>query len=189
MYLEPDYEGQVEVVHFLELLKDMEPETVAEKVVTPLAGLAVAPYYGCMLLRPTEVGIDDPEEPTVQNDLLGALGAEVIYNNYMKVCCGSYQAMHEKDAVTDLVYEILSHARADGARAITTSCPLCAHNLDRRQEDVKEIHPEFEELPVLYFTQLMALAFGLGPEVCGFDQNRVPVEGALEEAGLLPPVR
>ena len=186
MYLEDDYEGEVEVVHFLELLRDLGPEAIAEKVKKPLTGLKVAPYYGCMMLRPKEVGIDDPEEPTIQRDLMAALGAEVVYNNYMKVCCGSYQTMNDKYVVANLVYDILTHARADGAQAIATSCPLCAYNLDNRQAVVKEVHPEFEEIPVFYFTQLMALAFGLEPEVCGFDRNYVSAEDLLRERQLLP---
>jgi heterodisulfide reductase subunit B len=176
MYLEEDYAGDVEVVHLLELLRDLGPEAITERVRKPLAGLRVAPYYGCMMLKPKEVGIDDPEEPTIQNDLLTALGAEVVYNHYMKVCCGSYQTMHDKYAVAGLAYDILSHAQADGAQVIATSCPLCAYNLDNRQREVKERHPDFENIPVLYFTQLMALAFGLPPEVCGFDQKEMPAE-------------
>jgi heterodisulfide reductase subunit B len=186
MYLEDDYNGDVEVVHFLELLRELGPETIAEKVERPLTGLRVAPYYGCMILKPKEVGIDDPEEPTIQKDLFTAMGAEVVYNNYMKLCCGSYQTMRDKYAVAGLVYDILSHAQADGAQAIATSCPLCAYNLDNRQKEVKERHPDFEEIPVFYFSQLMALALGLEPEVCGFDQNYIPTEHLLREKQLLP---
>jgi heterodisulfide reductase subunit B len=185
MNLEEDYEGNVEVVHLLELLRDLGPQAIAEKVEHPLRGLRVAPYYGCMILKPKEVGIDDPEEPTIQNDILRALGAEVVYNHYMKLCCGSYQTVHSKEAVAGLAYDILSHAQADGAQVLVTSCPLCAYNLDNRQKQVKEMHPEFEEIPVLYFTQLMALAFGLDTSLCGFDLNFVSAEPLLKERQLL----
>ncbi len=185
MDTEDDYDGHVEVVHFLELLRDLGPGAIGDKVENPLAGLRVAPYYGCMLLRPKEVGIDDPEEPTIQGDILSALGAEVVYNHYMKLCCGSYQAMHDKYAVAGLVYDILSHAQADGAQAIATSCPLCAHNLDNGQKEVKERHPDFEEIPVFYFTELMALAFGLGPGFLGSGHRYVPAERLLKERQLL----
>jgi heterodisulfide reductase subunit B len=181
MNLEEDYKAEVEVVHLLELLRDLGPEVIAGKVKTPLLGLRIAPYYGCMLLRPREVGIDDPEEPTIQNDILTALGAEVVYNNYMKMCCGSYQTMHDKYAVAGLVHEILTHAQADGAQAISTSCPLCAFNLDNRQSVIKEIYPEFKEIPVFYFTQLMALAFGLGATSYGFEHNQESAERLIRE--------
>ncbi len=186
MYLEDDYSGDVTVVHFLELLRDLGQEAISEKVKRPLTGLKVAPYYGCMMLRPKEVGIDDPEQPTIQSDLFSALGAEVVYNPYMKLCCGSYQTMNEKDAVVRLVHDILSHARADGAHVVATSCPLCAFNLDKRQKEVKQTYPDFEEIPVLYFTQLMALAFDLEPGFSGFDQNYVSVEPLFKDMQLIP---
>ncbi len=185
MDTEDDYEGGVEVVHFLELLRDLGAETISNSVKNPLAGLAVAPYYGCMLLRPKEVGIDDPEEPTIQNGILAALGADVVYNHYMKLCCGSYQAMHDMHAVAGLVYEILRHARADGAQAVVTSCPLCAHNLDSGQKEVKEIDPDFEEVPIFYFTELMALAFGLEPDLYASGNHYAPREHLLKELQLL----
>jgi len=180
MYLEDDYEGNVEVIHFLELLRELDPGAISQRVERPLTGLRVAPYYGCLMLRPREVGIDDPEDPTIQGAILAAVGAEVIYNSYMKVCCGSYQTVNDKSAVARLVYDILSHAQADGAQAIVTSCPLCAYNLDSRQKEVREIYPDFEQIPVFYFTQLMAVAFGFGADLCGFDPNQLVPEHLLK---------
>jgi heterodisulfide reductase subunit B len=185
MYLEEDYDGHVEVVHFLKMLKDMGFEKIANKVTNPLKGLKVAPYYGCMMLRPRSIGIDDPEDPTIQKDLLTALGAKAIDNPYKKVCCGSYQTVENKYVVAELAYEILAHAQREGAEAITTSCPLCAFNLDNRQNDFKKKHPEFKRIPVFYFTQLMALAFGLEDRFCGFDLNFVDPRPLLKRKNLL----
>ncbi len=185
MYLEEDYLGRVEVVHFLEILRELGPEAVAERVRAPLSGLRVAPYYGCTLLRPRDVGIDDPERPTVQQELLAAMGADVVDNPYKTVCCGSYQTVQDRYAVAELTHDILSHARAAGAEAVTTFCPLCAFNLDNRQRDVLEKHPDFEPMPVLYFTQLMAVAFGLDPAVCRFDLNHTDPRPLLRSKGLV----
>jgi heterodisulfide reductase subunit B len=185
MYLEKDYRGGTEVVHFLELLRDMGFDKIKEKVKKPLTGLKVAPYYGCMMLRPKGIGIDDPEDPTIQRDLLAALGAEVIDNPYKKVCCGSYQTVQHKDVVAGLAYDILAHAQREGAESITTSCPLCAFNLDNRQSEFEEEHPDFNRIPVFYFTQLMALAFGLEERYCGFDANYVDPRPLLKEKNLL----
>lgn len=185
MYLEEDYNGDVEVVHFLEILKEMGFEEINKKVKNPLKGLKVAPYYGCMMLRPKEVGIDDPEDPTIQENLLKALGADVVDNSYKKVCCGSYQTVQDKYVVAELAYDILTHAQREGAEAIATSCPLCVFNLDNRQKEVKEKHPDFEEIPVFYFTQLMALAFGLEDEFHGFDLNYVDPRPLLKGKNLL----
>jgi len=185
MYLEEDYEVKVEVIHFLKLLEDMGFEKVNEKVKNPLKNLKIAPYYGCMLLRPKEVGIDDPEDPTIQEELLEKLGAEVINNPFKKVCCGSYQTVQDKNIVVDLSYSILTRAQKEGAEAITTSCPLCAFNLDNRQKEVKEKYPHFKEIPVFYFTQLMSIAFGLDKKYCRFDLNYIDPEPLIKSKGLL----
>lgn len=184
MYLEDDYDGGVDVVHFLEVLRDVGHERISEAVKAPLAGLKVAPYYGCTLLRPKEIGIDDPEAPTIQDDLLRALGAEPVDNPYKKVCCGSYQIVQNRDAVADLAYDILRHARIAGAEAMTTCCPLCAFNLDRSQREIGEKHPDHEPMPVLYITQLMALAFGLPPECMRFDLNYTNPKALLLSTSL-----
>jgi len=185
MYLEKDYNGKVEVIHFLELLRDIGFEKVKEKVKNALTGLKVAPYYGCLMLRPKEIGIDDPEDPTIQSDLLQALGAEAINNPFKTRCCGSYQTVRDKYAVAELTYDILSRARKEGAELVTTSCPLCMFNLADRQKEVMERHPEFEPMPVLYFTQLMAVAFGLEEKYYGFDQNYIDPRPLLKEKDLL----
>jgi heterodisulfide reductase subunit B2 len=184
MYLEEDYEGEVEVLHFLEILREIDPETIKERVRSPLEGLRVAPYYGCTLLRPKGIGIDDPERPTAQDEIMRLLGAEVVDNARKTLCCGSYQTVENKYAVAELAYDILSHARAAGADVISTFCPLCAFNLDTRQREVMEIHPDFEPIPVLYATQLMALAFGLGEDVCRFDLNYIDPKPVLERMWL-----
>jgi len=185
MYLEEDYEGGVEVVHFLEILRGIDPETIRDRVKRPLEGLRVSPYYGCTLLRPKGIGIDDPESPTAQDEIVRLLGAEVVDNPKRTVCCGSYQTVANKEAVADLAYDILTSARAAGADVVTTFCPLCAFNLDNRQREVRERHPDFEHIPVLYLTQLMALAFGLGEEACRFDLNHVDPTDVLEGARLV----
>jgi heterodisulfide reductase subunit B len=154
-------------------------------VKNPLKNLKIAPYYGCMLLRPKEVGIDDPEDPTIQAELLSTLGTEVIDNPYKKVCCGSYQTVQDKYVVSDLAYDILTRAQGEGAAAITTSCPLCAFNLDNRQKEVKERHPDFKEIPVFYFTQLMAIAFGLDEKYYRFDLNYIDPQPLLKKKNLL----
>ncbi len=185
MYREEDYKGSIEIIHFLELLEEIGFEEVKTKVKKPLSNLKIAPYYGCMLLRPKEIGIDDPEDPTIQADLLDTLGAEVIDFPYKKLCCGSYQTVHEKNAVANLTYDILTQARMEGADVLVTSCPLCAFNLDNRQKIVKQKHTEFPEIPVLYFTQLMAIAFGLDENYYGLDQNYIDPMPLLKEKNLL----
>jgi len=171
---EEDYRGDVKVIHLLEILKnDVGFDKIREKVKKPLNGLKVAPYYGCLLTRPKEIGLDDMEEPTILHDLVESLGAEVIDDPLKTECCGAYQTVSNKEVVADRTYNILTSAQSRGAEAIVLSCPLCDFNLDHRQKDVEEKYHDFEKIPVFYFTQLMAIAFGMDENVCGLDLNYV----------------
>ena len=183
MEKEPNYRGSVNVVHMLELIKGLGWDEVESKVVKPLEGLKVSPYYGCLLLRPREFSIDDPDHPTVMEDLFEALGAEVVDNPFKSKCCGAYHAVHMKEVAADLSHRILKKAQEAGADIIVTACPLCQFNLGDRQREIKKHHREFEGIPVVYYTQLMALAFG--KEGTGFEQNTPDPVPVLEERGLL----
>ncbi|MCW4049449.1 MAG: CoB--CoM heterodisulfide reductase iron-sulfur subunit B family protein [Candidatus Bathyarchaeota archaeon] len=182
---EATYSGSVEVKHFLETLKEMGWDKVKEAVKTPLTGLKVAPYYGCLLLRPRGIGIDDTDNPRIIEDLFEALGAEVVNFAYKQKCCGSYNTVHMKEVVGDLAHKILKQAKDGGADILATACPLCEYNLGPRQEQVKVQYPSFDSIPVVYFTQLMSLAFGLGDEAMAFEANRPDPRPLLREKGLL----
>lgn len=173
-FTEEPYDGSSRVSHFLEVLRDeITWEGLVEKVVHPLKDLKVAPYYGCLLLRPqSEIGLDDPEAPTILHDCLTALGCQVISFPYQAECCGSYLAVSKPDLPQKLTNEILSSARRNGAQAIITACPLCHFNLDYPQRPSQSVAPA-EPLPVLYFTQLMAVALGLPGDQWGMQDHYV----------------
>jgi len=176
-FTEEEYKGDVDVVHFLEILRDdlgwEGPEGLAEHVKRPLTGLKVAPYYGCLLLRPyEEIGLDDPEDPRILHDLVRALGAEPVDFPYNVECCGSYLIVKEPDVPGALSKDILGSAREHGADVLITACPLCQFNLDYPQREVGTSRTG-ERLPVLYFTQLMAVALGLPEETWGFEDHYV----------------
>ncbi len=176
---DPDYEGNVETYHLFEILRDMKDE-IEKAVKRPLDDLKIAPYYGCMLLRPSEVAIDDTEDPQIMEDMLELLGAEVIENPKRTECCGSYHTVNRSDIVEKRVEDIVGRAVEDGADAIALSCPLCQFNLDYHQRAT-----EFE-VPVFYLTELMALAFGLdiGKEI-GMKKHRVEPNALLKEKGYM----
>jgi len=174
MYLEETrYDGNVEVVHYLELLKEIGFDKIQEKVTKPLTGLKVSPYYGCLLLRPKDIGIDDPESPSIQEDLFKALGCTVINNPLKSRCCGSYHTLNDKALVAELAHDILTSAQKAGAEILTTSCPLCAYNLDQRQKEVLNKYPGFKPIPVVYFTELMILALGLDKNFAGLEKHYI----------------
>ncbi len=169
---EPDYDGNVEVVHLLQALRDdVGWKRISEAVQQPLSDLKVVPYYGCALLRPEEIAIDDVERPTILQDLLEALGASPIEFPLATECCGSYQTVANPDLVRERSSRILLDAVKRGAQAVVTSCPLCAYNLGRFQDELEHTHAAFRKIPVVYFTQLLAVAFGLGFECCHFELN------------------
>ena len=183
---EPDYDGQVEVVHLLQVLRDdLGWPTIAEKVKVPLQNLKVAPYYGCTLLRPREAAIDQVERPTVLQELLQTLGATVVDFPFATECCGSFQIVSNPDFVTERAHAILDLALRQGAEAIVLSCPLCNFNLGQRQIELKQKYSDFQGLPIIYFTQLLALALGVDPAVCRFDQNFGEPQTLLQSKGLI----
>jgi len=180
------YQGDVKVRHLLELLReDIKFETIQKKVKRPLQKLKVASYYGCLLVRPKEIGLDDMENPTVLDDLMIALGAESVDFPYKTECCGAYQTVDKPEMVANRTYSILSSARTRGAEVVSVSCPLCAFNLDHRQKDAAETHSDFRKLPILYFTQLLAIAMGCGEDSLRLDLHYVDPKPLLRQKGLI----
>jgi len=182
---ENDYKGTVKVIHFLEFLRDeIGFDVIKKKVKRPLKDIKIMPYYGCMLLRPREVAIDDAEEPTILSDLLSALGAEVVDNPFKIECCGSYHTVDEKESVSKRAYRITNFATERGSDAMVLSCPLCRFNLDARGKEAEKMFKDYKQIPVYYYTQLMAVALGLNTEVCGFDQHVVDPILLLKKKGV-----
>jgi heterodisulfide reductase subunit B len=180
------YDGKVEVLHLLEVFKNQVGfSQITKKVKIPLEGLKVATYYGCLLLRPPEVGLDDPEHPTILKDLLQSLGAKVIDYPYEAECCGSYHTVVNVNLVVERVYSILNWAIGQGAEAIVLSCPLCDFNLDNRQKEIKEKFFDFKGIAVFYFTQLLAISLGLDEKVCRFELNFVDPYPLLKSKCLI----
>ena len=157
--------GDVEVLHPLEvLLREFKPETLAGKISRPLRGLKVACYYGCLLTRPPGVmRFDDAEYPRSMDLLLKAAGCDPVDWSHKTECCGASLTLTDPARVRELVAPVVEDARACGAVAIAAACPLCQSNLETRQA-------EQDPIPVLYFTQLLGLALGMGPEELGLDR-------------------
>ena len=147
------YAGETEVLHFLELLRDkIGFDTVKEKVVNTLKGKKIAAYYGCLLLRPNSVmRMDDPENPTIMEDFIRALGAEAVVYARRNECCGGYISVESPEAAKRNSNNIITNAKAAGAEMIITACPLCKYNLVKNGADI----------PVVYFTELLAETLGV----------------------------
>jgi len=180
------YQGDVQIYHLLEFLKnEITFESLAEKIVKPLKKLKVASYYGCLLVRPKEIGLDDMENPTILEDLMAVCGADSVDFPYKTECCGAYQTVDRPEIVAERTFQILSSAQSQGAEVVVVSCPLCAFNLDQRQKKAVELFPEFKNIPVLYFTQALAIALGCPEETLRFDLNFIDPKPLLREKGLI----
>ncbi len=151
-------------------------DAIAQKVSRPFTGLKVACYYGCLLTRPVAVtGAKDHECPMNMDRLITALGATVVDWSAKTSCCGGSLSLTQTDIALDLTRKILTNAQAAGADVVAVSCPMCHANLDARQHQLAlGTQPGGSgEIPILYFTQLMALAFGLGEKAAALTKNMV----------------
>lgn len=164
------------------IIEHVGPEEVSARVKQSLQGLRVVCYYGCLLTRPPQITeAAHPENPTELDDLVAALGAEVLDWSYKTTCCGAAHSLTRKDIVLDLSSTLIKEARLAGAEAIVVACPLCHTNLDARQFQMGLE----EEMPVMFFTQLMALALGLSQREAALKKNLVDPRPLLKERGIL----
>lgn len=183
---EIDYNGEVEVLHILNFLKDHYGwDKLRERVKTPLEGLTVAPYYGCLLMRPREIAIDKREYPQIFEEFFTTLGAKVINFQASHDCCGSYQIVSNPEVSEENCAKIIDSAASRGADILVSSCPLCEYNLGTKQDAMIEKHAELKKMPTYYFTQLLALALGLSPEICHFELNMSGALDFLKERNLV----
>ncbi len=178
--------GSLRVRHLLDIVvNDVGLEKVREKVVRPLKGLRVAPYYGCMIARPDRDNRwDNVEYPKGLDRLMGALGAEVVDYPAKTHCCGGHMTQISAPVAYELIRRLIDAADQYQADVIVTLCPMCQLNLDAYQGDVnKYFHTDYR-MPVLYFTQLMGLAFGVEPKALGLGSEFVDARPALSRIGV-----
>jgi heterodisulfide reductase subunit B len=177
------YRDKLDVRYLVDVLAESVGLTaLSQKVVTPLKGLKVVCYYGCVYTRPPKVTrAQQVEYPMIMDDIVDTLGAETLDWSYKTECCGATLSMTETDLALELTGKILENARAVGAEAVVVSCPLCHMNLDARQSQLDLDH----HIPILYITQVLGLSFGLPSKALGLGKNMVSPSELLEEKGLL----
>ncbi|MBQ8578687.1 MAG: CoB--CoM heterodisulfide reductase iron-sulfur subunit B family protein [Clostridia bacterium] len=148
------YYGETEVYHYLELLRDVVGfDKVKAAVKHPLTGKKIGAYYGCLLLRPSGVmAMDDPENPQILEDFIRAIGGEPVIYAMRNECCGGYMTLEDKALAAKKSTAVLDNASVNGADLLVTACPLCKYNLDKNGKN---------DLPVVYFTELLAEALGI----------------------------
>ena len=154
--LQEPYAGETTVLHYLEVLRDKVGfDELKKKVVNPFSGKKIGAYYGCLLLRPSKMlQFDDPENPKIMEDFIRAIGGEPVIYPYRNECCGGYISLKEKEMSENMCKKITDSAEGFGADMMITACPLCMYNLNKNKE---------KEIPVYYFTELLAEALGVHP--------------------------
>jgi heterodisulfide reductase subunit B len=177
------YGGGVKVQHLLDVILERAGlAKVAARVKRPLENLRVACYYGCLMTRPAKVVRDArPEYPERMDELLRALGAEPVAWSSKTECCGNSLSLTRPPLALQMSRKILDNASECGAEAVVTMCPFCHTNLDARQLQMDLEHPR----PVLYATQLMTLAFGMGAKAALLENNFVDPRPLLLRRKLL----
>ena len=177
------YQDSVQVNTLVQTIHEhVGKDGVSEKVQKPLEGLKVVSYYGCLLTRPPEVTeAEHPENPIDMDELMEALGAEVVDWSYKTSCCGAAHSLTRTDIVLDLSSNLIEQARIAGADVIAVACPLCHLNLDARQSQMELEEP----MPVMFFTQLMSLALGLPEKNAALNKNLVDPRPLLREKHII----
>jgi heterodisulfide reductase subunit B2 len=172
--------GQAETIHALDWIKaTIGEEGLEQRTRGKLAGLKVANYYGCMYVRPRHIfpekdkgpGSESTSQPHFMDDLLAAAGAKNVEFPLKTACCGGAHTLSDSDTSTKLVLNILQAAEASGAEVIATECPTCHTGLEMHQVRAEKKLGKKTTVKILYFTQLLGLALGLGPRKLGIHTN------------------
>ncbi len=181
--------GSIRVRHLVDIfVNDVGLPAIAAKVIRPLSGLKIASYYGCLLGRPGFHGqIDDPENPILLDEMVRATGGEPVNFPLKAHCCGGHMTQLNEATGYAMILRLLKNAVDNGADVISTPCPMCQMNLDAFQGPVNRYFKTNYHIPILYFTQLIGLAFGMNPKALGIGSELVDARGALSKIGTAPP--
>ncbi len=171
---------KVKVKHLIEILwREVGIQKIKDLVKKPLTGLKVIPYYGCQIVKPTS--FDEAENPQSMDQILSALGCDVQEFYQKSRCCGGALITIQPELALKLIQEILAEAQERQADLIATTCPLCQMNLDAYQDKINRKYKRNYHIPVVYFTQLMGLAFGKDSQSLGLERGLVSVKPILSK--------
>jgi heterodisulfide reductase subunit B len=178
-----EFKGTIEVKHFIQVLYDeIGPSKLKELVKRPLSELKLAVHTGCHLIRPSKIAnFDDPKDPTKLEELVRALGAQVVEYKGKTLCCGLPIYSTDRDLSLSLAKDKLDLMKnSDG---IVVVCPSCFQQFENAQTG------ESEKIPVFYYFELLALALGAEPENLGFETHRVKVDKVIQKLGVMSDAR
>ena len=184
------YGGRVKVNHIMDVfVADSALETIRRKANDRIKGLRVAPYYGCQIVRPRRPGLNlsEIDDPQYFENLLSAAGAEPVPYPYKLRCCGAALMVTNRRAAAQMVHDLLQSAVDAGAEIIATACPLCQTNLECYQADVNRLRGTDFAMPIVYFTQLLGLALGVGVKRLGLGKELISAKSVLSRRAVASP--
>jgi heterodisulfide reductase subunit B2 len=177
--LEPlglNYEGRVEVKHFIRILfEEVGLAAIKSLIRRPLAEFAFAPHYGCHYFKPVEAagGLDSVEDPRTLSELIEVTGARVLHHETMLNCCGGSVLGVKEDLANTLAAQKLGEVNRLKGNGLVLICPFCNVMFEGQQKKIEKKLDQKLKVPVLYYPQLLGLALGADPDALGFKLNRV----------------
>ncbi|MBT3338831.1 MAG: CoB--CoM heterodisulfide reductase iron-sulfur subunit B family protein [Anaerolineae bacterium] len=181
--------GQLGIHHLLDVIVyDIGLATIKEKVTRPLTGLRVAPYVGCMAPRYDYAKRwSDSEHPLELDMLIEALGAEVVDYPLKTHCCGGHMPQISPNTAYELIHRLVSYAEEVNTDIMVAICPMCQMNIDAYQHETNQNLGTNHNMPIVFFTQLMGLAFGMRARDLGFGSELVNAKEAMLKIGTDQP--
>jgi heterodisulfide reductase subunit B len=180
-----NYKGEVNIRHMVEVLvEDIGYEGIKKPVVKSLQGLKFAGYIGCQTNRPFGIAGESFENPMYLDTMVEALGGEALTSYDQKVtCCGGALAFSEPEKSQKQIKDIIESAYDHGAEMLVTPCPLCQANTEVYQGEINKKYGTKFNMPVLYYSQLMAVAYGASAKDAGLDGQLIRAESLEKIAG------
>ena len=176
------FANTVGVRNVVDVLRELAP-VIKSKASAALKGMKVACYYGCLLVRPSEIcQFDDPEQPSSMEEVVTATGATPVAWNMKLECCGGAFSISRTASVVRLSRAILEDARRAGADMMVVACPMCHSNLDFRQNAM--LKRGESPMPILFLTELVGLAVGLPAKDLGLERHFVSTGPLVKRAAL-----
>jgi len=177
--------NETPIRHMVEvLIEDIGYQAIGEKVKRPLEGIKIAGYVGCQTNRPFGIHGESFENPMYLDKLVETLGGDSIRDYDKKVqCCGGALAFSEPEKSQDMIKGIIEAAYDNNADMIVTPCPVCQMNVEVYQDQINERHGTKFEIPVLYYSQLMDVAFGRSAKDAALDGQVIRAKQLEDLAG------
>jgi len=176
------YRGEVGIKHFLWLLRDdVGLDRLKGLIKVPIRNVKIAPFYGCHILRPSDV-IGDDREPDFLGRLIEACGAEEADYDDRYGCCGFHILLNDQATSLRMTEKCLSNAERASVDMMVTPCTLCHISLDGYQKPAHR--DKGRGIPVLHLSQMLGLALGIGPLELGLHRNMVGMGDLLANLGV-----